>query len=189
MPTLTPSSEDVRMYETTLLYPYPIGQKEEKLLLDEVAKVFEEAGATLVESDSWGRRGLAYTINGYNEGNFIVFYHEMDPSKVREVEEALGILSGVLRHIMVKPPKGYEVIKFSESYNTWLAARESQSDIREREKEENIKKKVVERAKRQAKRVQEKKDEVKKDVATPKLEGDKLTEQLDKIISDDELDL
>ena len=188
MPTLTPSSEDVRVYEVTVLYPYPLNQKEENDLLKEVDQAFAEVGATLIESDKWGRRGLAYNIKGYDEGNFIVYYYEMDPTKLQELDEALHIMSGVLRHMIVKPPKGYQVVKFSESYNTWLKERETESDKKEREKEEKIKKQVAERAKRQVKRAGEKKMEAKKEEVAPVEEG-QISEQLDKIISDDELSL
>lgn len=188
MPTLTPSSEDVRIYEVTVLYPYPMNQKEESDLLKEIDAIFAEAGAKLVESDKWGRRGLAYTIKGHDEGNFIVYYYEMDPSKLQEIDEALHILQGALRHIIVKPPKGYELVKFSESYDTWLKERETESEKKERAREEKIKKQVAERAKRQVKRAGEKKAETQKEDAGTVDEG-QISDQLDKIISDDELDL
>lgn len=165
-----------------------MNQKEENVLLKEVDEAFAEVGAKLVESDKWGRRGLAYTIAGHDEGNFIVYYYEIDPTKLRELDEALHILPGVLRHIIVKPSKGYEVVKYSEAYSTWLKERETESDKKGREREEKIKKQVAERAKRQAKRADEKKIEAKKEESAP-VEKGKISKELDKIISDDELDL
>ncbi|MCK5019494.1 MAG: 30S ribosomal protein S6 [Candidatus Peribacteraceae bacterium] len=189
MPKLQPSSEDVRVYEVAVLYPFPINQKEEKNILDEIDTIFKEADAKLIESDKWGNRGLAYNIEGYNEGNFIIYYYEIDPLKIKEIDEALRILPGALRHLIVKPPKGYEVVKFSKDYQEWISNRETESERRTREKEEKIKKQVADKAKRQVKRTEnEKKAPVKKSEATP-LEEKKLSEQLDKIISDDELDL
>lgn len=171
-----------------MLYPYPMNQKEESTLLKEVDAIFAEAEAKLIDSDKWGRRGLAYKIKGYEEGNFIVYYYELDPSKLQEIEEALRILPGVLRHLVVKPPKGYEIVKYSEEYEKWLKERETESDKKEREREEKIKKQVAERAKRQAKRADEKKAEKKEEAKGPVDEG-QISDQLDKIISDDELDL
>lgn len=172
----------------TILYPYPMNQKEESNLMKEVKAIFDEAEAKQIESDNWGRRGLAYKIKGHDEGNFVVSYYEMDPSKLREVDEALRILPGILRHLVIKPPKGYEVVKFSGEYETWLKERETESEKKDRQKEEQIKKRIAERAKRQAKRADEKKAE-EKPKAAEKMEEKQLKEKLDKIISDDELDL
>ena len=138
MTILSPSSEDTRIYEVTILYPYKLNQKEEKQILDEVSTVFEEAGAKLIESDMWGRRGLAYTIEGHDEGNFAIFYYEMDPLKVREADEAMLIIPGVLRHMIVKPPKGYELVKYSDQHKKWMKERETESERKGREREEEI---------------------------------------------------
>jgi len=186
MPNLTPSSEDVRIYECALLYPYPFSQKEENELLKEVEGAFEEAGAKLVAKDKWGRRGLAFNIGGFNEGNFIIYHYEMDPAKVREVDQALRIQRGVLRHLLVKPPKHYQIVQYSELYEKWLKERESVEEVRAREKEEKVKERVAEKAKRAAKQVTErKKTETPK---APAKEGE-ITSQIDKLISDDSLDL
>src|SRR5438874_124716 len=109
MPTLTPSSEDVRIYECCILYPYPLGQKEEAELLKEIEGLFADAGGKLVMKDAWGRRGLAYPIGGAVEGNYIVYYYELDPLKVKEIDGALRIMKNVDRHLLVKPPKNYQI--------------------------------------------------------------------------------
>lgn len=186
MPTLAPSSEDVRIYEVTILSPPNMHQKEEQQMTKEIEEVFAEAEAKFIEKDAWGKRGLAYRIGGHNEGNFIVYYFEIDPSRLREVDEALRIVPNVLRHLIVKPPKGYQIVKFSEEYEKWLKHRETDAERRKREKEEVLQKKVAEKAKRQAKRVEEQKKDA-TEPATP-IEEEKLTKELEKIISDDELD-
>ena len=189
MPTLTPSSEDTRVYELTVLIPYPMNQKEEATLLKDIQGLLDEAGATIIDQDIWGRRGLAYTISGYDEGNYIVYYLDMDPAKLKEFDEALRIQSGVLRHLIIKPPKGYQIVKYSEEYETWLKERESVEDVRKREKEEALQKRVAEKAKRQAKRAAKEKAEAKTEEKAAPVQTEKLEEELEKIISDDELDL
>ncbi len=185
MPSLVPSSEDVRIYECCVLYPYPFGQKEESDLLKEVEGLFADAGAREVSKDKWGQRGLAYPIKGFTEGNFIIYYYEMDPAKLKELDQALRITKGVLRHMFVKPPKGYQVLKYSELYVQWLKERENVDQRRKREKEEQVQEQVARKAKRQAKMQTERK----KAEPTPGVQGEQLQEKLDKLISDDSLDL
>jgi len=187
MPTLEPSSEDTRVYEVAVLYPATLQQNEEKKVLKEIEDVFHEAEAKLIEKDAWSKRGLAYKIGGHDQGNFVIYYYEMDPSKIKEIDETLRIVPNVLRHLIIKPPKGYQVVKFSEEYEKWLNTRETDEDKKEREKEEGIQKKVAEKAKRQAKRATEKKKDI-EETSAP-VEKGKIAKELEKIISDDELDL
>ncbi len=188
MPTLTPSSEDVRIYECCILYPYPFGQKEENELLKEVEGFFTEVGAKQVSKDKWGQRGLAFPIGGFSEGSFIVYHYEMDPLKLKEVDTQLRIAKGVLRHMFVKPPKNYQIIKYSEAYETWLKERENVQEKRSREREEKLKEQVARKAKRVAQRTTERKKEEVKQPA-PKMGEGVIQEKLDKLISDDTFEL
>lgn len=185
MPSLEPSSEDVRIYECTVLYPV-LSQKEEQQLLKEIEALFTDAGAREVAKDLWGRRGLAYPIKGQMEGHVVVYYWELDPLKVKEIDQALKIMKNVLRHMFVKPPKHYQVVKFSELYVQWLKERETVGQKKTREKEEMVKERLAKKVQAQAKRAAPKKTVEKS--AGPLVE-EELTEKLDKLISDDTTNL
>lgn len=185
MVSYTPSSEDVRLYEVALLYPFPMNQKEESELLKGVDAIFAEAGAKQIFKDVWGRRGLAYTIGGFDEGNFIIYYFEIDPSKLAEIDEQLRILKGVLRHMMVKPPKKYEIRSYADSEKKWKEANRLEGERKAQEKEDKKLKQVVDKAKRASAPARERS---KKDEAKP-MTGEALTQQLDKMISDKDLEI
>lgn len=185
MPELIATSEDTRIYEWCILYPYPMNQKEEVQLLKEIDELFAEAGAKQIAKDSWGRRGLAYPIKGSTEGVYVVYYFEMDPAKVKEVDSQLRIMKGVLRHIFVKPPKHFQIVKYSEKYEQWLKDRESAEDVKTREHEEKVNELVARKAKRAAKLVTERKKSAVQEPAAAKGE---ITEQIDKLISGDSID-
>jgi small subunit ribosomal protein S6 len=159
-----------------------MNQKEELELLKEIDTLFAEAGAKLVAKDAWGRRGLAYPIGGFNEGNFVIYYWEMDPSKLRELDQQLRITKGVLRHMFVKPPKHYQIVKFSETYEKWLKDRETVGEVKARETEERVKEQVARKAKRQAKLTAERKP------AAKPVEAEDLTQKIDELISGDNID-
>lgn len=190
MPTLdnTATEEDTRTYEFCVLYPSNLNQKEEAGLLKEVEKIIEEQGGKQISKDAWGKRGLAYKIKGNTEGNFVVYYYQLDPTVLKEIDVSLRILPNLLRHIIVKPPKGYEITKFSEGYETWLKDREGEEDRKKKEQEEKLAKRIADKAKRQVKRVAAKKEEEAPE-DKPKADKKKISEQLDKLISDDDLDI
>jgi len=180
MATLTPASEDTRIYEYCVLYPHPMNQKEEKDLLTSIEELFAEAGAKMVFKDLWGRRGLAFPIAGFKEGSYVVYYFDMDPSKVKEIESQLKIMKGVLRFIAVKPPKHYQVSAYAERFAQWKEEAKADAERKENEKENKLKKQVLDKAKRT------KKPEPVAEKAQPAVD---ITQKLDKLISDDAMDL
>lgn len=186
MPTLTPSSEDTRIYEIAILYPFPLGQKEEQDLVKGIEELFTEAGAKLVFKDAWGRRGLAYKIGGYTEGNYIIYYYDMEPSKLKEIDTQLRIMKGVLRHMMVKPPKHYVVSSFAENYQKWLDSERVAGERALQEKEEKLKKQVVDKAAKKVTKPATKK--VEEAPAKPVTKED-ITQSVDKLLSDTDLSI
>ena len=143
MTQLTPSSEDVRIYEICLLYPHPMQQKEEQELMKGIDELFKEANVTVLQSDKWGRRGLAYKIGGHEEGNFVVYYVEIPPENLKERDSNLRILPGVLRHIFVKPPNGYEVVDYSKKFEEWQQDKEKEVEEAAKEREEQLKQRML----------------------------------------------
>lgn len=183
MPVHTPSSEDVRLYECAILYPV-LSQKDEQTLLKEVEGLFEEAGAKLIGKDPWGRRGIAYPIKGQMEGCYIIYHYEMDPSKVKEIDTQLKIMKNVMRHLMVKPPKEYEISKLGEQHEKWMKERETVDQRRTREKEEDVKEKLAKKVQATAKRSADSKKMKTDEKAAGPVVQEELNEKLDKLISD-----
>lgn len=181
---------DSRLYECAVLYPYSLTQKEEQDIVREIEGLFAEAGAKLVAKDAWGRRGVAYAIKGFKEVNVIIYHYDLDPAKVRELDQQLRIHKGVLRHLFVKPPKGYQILKWSELYEKWMKERESVEQIRARERETKLQEQVARKAQQKAKdAVIERKKTKPAEAAAAPLREDLLTEKLEKLISDDTLDI
>jgi len=198
MPTLEPTTETGRIYEVCVLYPYPLSQKEDKDAQKSVEDLFAEAGGKQIAKDVWGRRGMAYKIGGYDEGVYVVYYYEMEPEKLKELDGALRITKHVLRHIVVKPPKNYQIVEYSKEYDKWLKDKEGEDDRKEAEKEEQLKKKMIEKQKRQTARAEKKEKEAastkeapakKEKKETAKKDDAEITAEIDKLIADDELEL
>ena len=179
----TPSSEDHRLYEFCILYPHPLPQKEEQQLVKDIEELFKEAEGKVIFKDVWGQRGLAYPIKGSTEGSFIIYYIELMPDKIKELDRNLRIVKGMLRHLVVKPPEDYKIESYADKYAKWQTTKVSEGERAAREKEEKLQAQVVERAKRQVKRA----------TASAKATADKqpkvaagdMGKEIDKLISDD----
>lgn len=169
----------MRLYETAILYPSPMNQKEENELLKGIDEIFAEASAAVLLKDAWGTRGLAYKVGGFQEANVLVMYHEIDPSKIKEIDRQLSILKGVLRHLIVKPVKNYDIAPMAGRLDQWKEQVRVDREVRVREKEEKKLKQVVEKAKRAPAKP-------KKTVVDDKPKPTETIEQgVDKLLSDD----
>lgn len=92
MPTLSPSSDDVRVYEVAVMIQPNLDQKAEAVLHKEVEQLFAESKATPLFKDVWSKRGLAYPIQGHREAKYVIHYVEMAPAVVREFDRQLRLI-------------------------------------------------------------------------------------------------
>lgn len=184
-----PEEIELRLYEVCLLYPYPVNQKEEQDMLKEINVLFKEIKAEEVDKDVWGKRGLAYPIGGYNQGNYIILWYKIDPKKIKELDHNLSLIKGLLRHMIVKIPADYEIVKYSELYEQWEKQKLTLKYRKEKKKSERMEKlqeKVVNKAKKQA---QKRKEEKAAGGQKTEVSGSELNKKLEEIISDDDLEL
>ncbi len=185
MAELSASSEDTRIYELCVLYPFPLNQKEEQEVVKGIEELIGEAGAKVIMKDAWGRRGLAYPIGGYREGCFVIYYLDMEPAKLKEMDNQLRILKGVLRHLIVKPPKHYKITPYAGRFDEWKQQAKVEGERKAAEKEEKLKKQMLEKAKRQTKKSDAEKPKAERPAA-PKAD---IGKKLDQLISDDSIEL
>src|SRR5690606_1446270 len=60
------------------------------------------AGGELLSTDVWGRRRLAYPINGVNDGTYVLLTFKMPPAGTAVLERWLRISESVLRLLLVR---------------------------------------------------------------------------------------
>lgn len=88
-------------YEIAVLYDPDLAVDLEKAT-SRVEKIFTDNGATIVDTDNWGARKLAYPINK-NESAIYVFYTvEVPGSNVAKIESTLNITDEVIRFLVTK---------------------------------------------------------------------------------------
>ena len=49
----------------------------------------------------WGKRHLAYVIEGNEEGYYVVYNLEIDKSKITEIQNKLKFMNDILRFLLV----------------------------------------------------------------------------------------
>ena len=60
------------------------------------------AGATVDKVDKWGKRRLAYRVDKYREGSYVLFQFSSEPTVVKELERRLRVSDVVLKFLTVR---------------------------------------------------------------------------------------
>ena len=61
------------------------------------------AGEGVIDNvNEWGKRKLAYEVNGLTEGDYTLIDFHADPAQIAELDRILRINDNVVRHMIVK---------------------------------------------------------------------------------------
>lgn len=71
-------------------------------VMKRIETTITEGNGTFDNVNEWGKRKLAYEINGLTEGNYTLIDFHADPANVAELDRILRINDAVVRHMIVK---------------------------------------------------------------------------------------
>ena len=89
-----------RAYEIAIVLDPELGHAELERQQHALNELFKQHGATVKESDVWGRRETAYSLKGHKEAYYIFYVVEMDGQSVMALDQALRLNEAVLRHLI-----------------------------------------------------------------------------------------
>jgi small subunit ribosomal protein S6 len=93
------------MREYELMAVYDLGVAEAggpQAAVERLTAAVEARGGQLVKTDHWGRRRLAYPINGAIDGDYVVTRVMLEPTSVSALEAAFRIDERLYRHLVVR---------------------------------------------------------------------------------------
>ena len=93
----------MREYEIMAVYDLAfIEEHGQNASVDHLTGLVERNGGAVTEVDHWGRRRLAYPVNGQLDADFLVTRVELDPASVAPLNADFGIAERVYRHLVVR---------------------------------------------------------------------------------------
>jgi small subunit ribosomal protein S6 len=57
----------------------------------------------VIQTSPWGRRRMAYNIENFQDGYYVVTNLLLSPTQASELERSLRLSDDILRHILVRP--------------------------------------------------------------------------------------
>ena len=89
------------LYESIFVINSALGEEAVNALQDKFTSLIE-ANGTVEEINVWGKRTLAYPINDFTEGNYVLVKFRAPAAFPAELDRVYKITDGILRSLIVK---------------------------------------------------------------------------------------
>jgi small subunit ribosomal protein S6 len=91
-----------RIYEELFIIKPDVPEEEADTFVEHLQTHLTSAGATVDKVEKWGKRRLAYRVEKYREGAYVLIQFTGGPEVVKELERRLRVTDSVLKFITVR---------------------------------------------------------------------------------------
>jgi small subunit ribosomal protein S6 len=92
----------MRIYEELFIIKPDAPDEEVDTFVEQLRTQLTGAGATVDKIEKWGKRRLAYRVDKYREGNYVLLQFTAGPETVKELERRLRVSDSVLKFLTVR---------------------------------------------------------------------------------------
>ena len=91
-----------RIYEELFIIKPDAPDEEVDTFVETLRTQLTTAGAVVDKIDKWGKRRLAYRVDKYREGTYVLLQFTAEPTAVKELERRLRVSDSVLKFLTVR---------------------------------------------------------------------------------------
>ena len=92
----------MRKYEIMYIIRPNIEDEAKKALVERFNTILTDNGAELTEVKEWGKRRLAYEINDFRDGYYMLLQVQSEAAAVQEFDRLAKISEDIIRHMVTK---------------------------------------------------------------------------------------
>jgi small subunit ribosomal protein S6 len=92
----------MRIYEELFIVKPDAPDEEVDQYVEQLRTQLTNLGATVDKVEKWGKRKLAYKVDKYREGAYVLFQFTAGPETVKELERRLRVSDLVLKFLTVR---------------------------------------------------------------------------------------
>ncbi|MDE0127852.1 MAG: 30S ribosomal protein S6 [Bryobacterales bacterium] len=121
----------MRVYELGFILKPDLPEKDASAAVEAVRQTLAEGGATVDKVDDWGKRKLAYRVQGFWNGHYVFLRYSVADSSAlnRELERRLRVADNVIKYMTIRIDEDLKRLKKArarrEKRAPKLAAREA----------------------------------------------------------------
>ncbi len=92
----------MKAYELMLMLDPSLDEEAKASVMERVRGIITAEDGTVDDVDEWGKRKLAYEIEGHRDGTYVVVSFHAGPPEVAELDRVLHISDPVVRFMIVR---------------------------------------------------------------------------------------
>jgi small subunit ribosomal protein S6 len=92
----------MRVYEELFIVKPDAPEEEVDAYIGQLKELITNGKGTVEKADKWGTRKLAYRVQKYNEGIYVLFQFSSSPELVKEIERRMRVTDMVIKFITVR---------------------------------------------------------------------------------------
>ena len=89
-------------YEVMYIIRPNIEEEAKKALVERFNTILTDNGAELAESKDWGKRRLAYEINDFRDGYYMLLKVNAESAAIQEFDRLAKISEDIIRHMATR---------------------------------------------------------------------------------------
>ncbi len=90
------------LYECVVIARQDLSVQQAESLNEDLKKVIEEQGGSIIKVEYWGLRQMAYRIRKNRKGHYTLFNIDAPATAVHELERIMRINEDILRHLVIR---------------------------------------------------------------------------------------
>lgn len=91
----------MKAYELLYIVDSATPEETREAVANRIAAIVTDPEGSIDNIDDWGKRKLAYEINGQAEADYTLVDFHTDPQTIAELDRVLRITDSVMRHMIV----------------------------------------------------------------------------------------
>jgi len=95
-------AERIREYEVVMILSPEATEEEIAAAIERVDGLITGDGGTVGEHNNWGLKRLAFPVQKFREGNYVLVKFSMDSSAVTELNRSLKASEDIIRFLVTK---------------------------------------------------------------------------------------
>ena len=99
---LKEEDEQLRDYELVLIISPKVADDKFNTIIENVNQFITDKGGIVSEVEQWGKKKLAYPVEHFMEGSYVLSRFKLKPTLGKELEANLRISEEVIRHLLIR---------------------------------------------------------------------------------------
>lgn len=128
-------SSTIPHYELLYIVSNKFSEDEVKPIVEKVNKSITDNGGTITKEEDWGKKRLAYPIDGFYYGYYSLAEFDMAGANLEKLDRFLRLSNEIVRHVVVgKQLKSAEAVARDKKIAEKIAAKTQEAEKAAKEK-------------------------------------------------------